>query len=341
MNLIKVNHPIEQPNLDRKMHRKVRKCKHRLMSLSNLISILIIVLSTGWCISVCRATDHHNSYYFEVIENTIENRLVGQVNLIGTPNSVYRFGKTVPEFRLDSANGRIYTTKHALDRERQQFYNLIILSNQPTSVNPIQVKIKVIDENDNKPFWLNEDVNRQISFSETAPIGSKVILDTAIDLDEDLLRYELVHCIDLEQCSCVNSADTVNSDTVNSDIVNNDTVNSDKSTVHRPIKPFKLNFNDKNSILNLELNERLDRELISSYTCKLCVFDLKNQSNSVYLNIKVLDVNDCAPAFDRSNYSTTLNHNLKKDDLIIQVRVDFRAFHHHFQLDTLQYLLNC
>ena len=150
-----------------RMHRKVRKCKCFLVG-------LVVLLSSGL---LCRAdvlagrpsvrsnpksnplnepltsklpksdeqnSQTPNSYYFEVKENTVADQLVGTVHLPSGP--LYRFGnsQSAPEFHLDSATGRITTTRHPLDRERQQFYNLIILSSQPTTANPIQVKIRVL-----------------------------------------------------------------------------------------------------------------------------------------------------------------------------------------------------
>jgi len=309
-NKIEINQLHKPSSRECRMHRKVRKCKY--LCKFNLMSLIVlpIVLSM---ISICRASSstsltevnneihRNNSYYFEVNENTIDNQLIGEVSLV--PNNGYRLGNSVPEFRFDSTTGQIYTTKINLDRERQQYYNLILLSNQPTK-NPIQVKIKLRDVNDNYPNWQSNDIiNRQIS--ENAPIGTKMILDSAQDADEDLLRYELIYCSDdqTDQCTCDKS--DLNS------------VNSVKN-VNNIYRPFKLNFNVNNSILNLELNERLDRELISSYNCKLCVFDLMNQSNSRDLHIEIFDEND-PPSFSSANYSTTVNHNLKKDDLILTV----------------------
>lgn len=304
-----------------KMHRKVRKCKFLFKSLLVYSLMIMFMIDCGQCIgdelinqNSNQFSSHNNSYYFEVEENTRENQFVGQVSL--ADEFTYRFGQLTPEFRLDSSTGKIFTTASKLDRERKQFYYLIVLSSSPAVNPPIQVKIQVLDQNDNSPFWTNS-LTREISFSESAPIGSKHILDTAIDLDkEDELRYELVYCSKSDgeqQCSC----DQQNQ---HSNVLKH--VNSDYNDVNNVLnvnRPFKLNFNNRNSILNLELDKRLDRELISNYNCKLCAFDLKNQSSFVHLHIVVLDVNDNAPVLDRSNYSVSLNHNLKKDDLILTV----------------------
>lgn len=292
-----------------------------------------------------------NSYYFEVKENTIDNQLVGTVHLPSGP--VYRFGnsQSTPEFRLDSSTGRIYTTSHRLDRERQPFYNLIILSSLPTTANPIQVKIRLLDENDNLPFFLNQSPTRQIAFSETAPVGSKVLLDSAVDLDEDELRYELLYCSPLEQCSCLPSSSSssplndVNSDVDRNNNVNRNNVdkNVDRNNVDNGVdrnnlnsanqsKPFKLNFNQKSSILNLELNRRLDSELQANYVCKLCVFDLANQSNALTLNITVFKHHSqhSPPVFKQSNHSVTLNHNLSSTDNLHVPEIKLLYFNHRF-----------
>ena len=296
------------------------KCKY-LMS-------LIFILSS----SVCKAEfndqfNQTNSFHFEIKENTIENQLIGSVHLVKGLNYRFANSQLTPEFKLD-ANGNIFTTKFRLDRERQQYYDLIILNKELPTTNPIQVKIVVKDENDNLPYFSNAGEGKQLAFSESAPIGSKIILDTASDLDdEDELRYELIYCVDEQRCACVahqnlvnlnnNVNKNVNSLSVNSKPANNSSDN-DKVTFNRP---FKLNFNQTNSIplLNLELIERLDRESIASYNCKLCVFDLQNQSNHLNLHIKISDINDNQPLFGQSNYTITLNHNLKKGDLILSV----------------------
>lgn len=164
------------PHQSIRMHRKVRKCKCFLVSLVILLSSGLLCRADLSHLPSVRSNQNSNeinnrltedplisklpksqsgneqnspnqtpnSYYFEVKENTIADQLVGIVHLPVGP--LYRFGngQSVPEFHLDSATGRITTTKHPLDRERQQFYNLIILSSLPTTANPIQVKIRVL-----------------------------------------------------------------------------------------------------------------------------------------------------------------------------------------------------
>lgn len=229
-----------------------------------------------------------DTYHYEIKENSGPQTYVGKIKT--KPGFTYHFNDDPIEFNLDPDTGVILTTDVPVDRESRSVYNLVILSSSPTY--PIEVIIHVLDVNDNWPFW-PAYINANISFSESAPIGTKVIIDNAIDLDSGTLQYRIESVSDL----LVNSAYLTAS-----------------------ALPFKLNYNSSTSFLHLEVAEKLDREVQSNYLVNLTAFDEDNQFSSAIFNIRVLDSNDNPPIFDHSDYSVSLNESMGKDVSILQVR---------------------
>ncbi|KAJ6221453.1 hypothetical protein RDWZM_007265 [Blomia tropicalis] len=231
--------------------------------------------------------DHHqevtDSFYFELKENSPSQTYIGKIAT--KPGFTYRFNDDPVEFHLDPSTGVITTTDVAVDRESKDSYNLVILSSSPTY--PIEVRIRIIDVNDNAPWW-PATIQTNVSFSESAPVGTKVIIDNAIDLDSGLLSY---------------SIDPVND-----------------GSLYSSVLPFKLNFNSSTSFLHLEVCSKLDRELQSNYLVNITAIDEDQHSSFAIFNIRILDSNDNPPIFDHSDYSVSLNESTGKDVTILQVR---------------------
>lgn len=96
------------------------------------------------------------------------------------PGFTYRFNEPPREFTLDPISGEIRTNV-ILDREtlKNDRYDLVVLSSQPTY--PIEVRILVMDVNDNSPEFPESSI--AVSFSESAVAGTRLLLDAATDKD--------------------------------------------------------------------------------------------------------------------------------------------------------------
>lgn len=231
-----------------------------------------------------------DTLYFEIKENSPPQTYVGRISTkIGF---TYRFNDEPLEFHLNPETGVIVTTDVPTDREIKSLYNFVILSSSPTY--PIQVKIRVLDVNDNVPYWPNY-INTNLTFSESAPIGTRVILDNAIDLDEGDLQYKIDYVSDSTLLS--NNLDDSNIDL-----------------------PFKLNYNASTQFLYLEVSSKLDREIQSSYILNITAYDEDFQSSSSLFNVKIFDSNDNPPIFDHSDYVVSINESIGKDVSILQVQ---------------------
>ncbi|KFB39729.1 AGAP007924-PA-like protein [Anopheles sinensis] len=115
---------------------------------------------------------------FNLYENEPKGTVVGYIPT--KPGFTYRFNEPPREFLLDSNTGEIKTNA-VLDREglRNDRYDLVILSSQPTY--PIEVRITVLDVNDNAPEFPEPTI--AVSFSESAITGTRLLLDAATDRD--------------------------------------------------------------------------------------------------------------------------------------------------------------
>ena len=220
-------------------------------SFYRLAVILILIIFTFH-----QTSAFSDSFYFEVKENSPALTYVGKIST--KPGFTYRFNDDPVEFELDPKTGIILTTDVSVDRESKDMYNLVILSSSPTY--PIEIRIRVLDVNDNVPFWPSS-INTNISFSESAPVGTKVIIDNAIDQDSGMLK----------------------SDALNGPSLSNNFL------------PFKLNHNSSTSFLHLEVASKLDRELQSNYLVNITATDYANQSSFAIFNIAILDSNDNPP----------------------------------------------
>ncbi|KAG5892983.1 hypothetical protein JTB14_031834 [Gonioctena quinquepunctata] len=200
----------------------------------------------------------------------------------------YRFNEPPKEFLLDANTGEIVTNV-VLDREslKNDRCDLVILSSQPTY--PIEVRIVVVDINDNAPEFPEPSIG--VSFSESASAGTRLLLDAAADKDIG-----------------VNGV----SDDYRIIAGNKD----DK---------FKLvvtpNPTGETSYLHLETTGKLDRETLGYYDLNISARDGGEPSKYGYLqvNVTILDVNDNPPIFDHSDYIVSLNESVPPGTPVLQV----------------------
>lgn len=224
---------------------------------------------------------------FEIEEGQPPGTVVGTIPT--KPNFTYRFNEKPPEFLLNGTTGVITTTME-IDREMlsTERFDLVILSSQPTY--PLEVRIVILDINDNSPYFPEPSID--VSFSESANIGTRVILDTATDRDVGI----------------------------------NDVTTDYKIISGNDDGKFRLvvttNPSGEKPYLNLETTGRLDREIKSFYQLNISAQDGGNPPRFGYLlvNITVLDVNDNPPIFDHSDYSVSLNESVPPGTNVLQVR---------------------
>lgn len=210
----------------------------------------------------------------EVKEGEPKGTLVGLIPV--KPDFTYRFNEPPQEFVLDPETGKIRTAK-VLDREAlsSDRFDLVVLSSQPTY--PIEVRILVLDVNDNDPEF--PEPNIAVSFSESAVAGTKLLLDAATDRDTPengvLDDYYIV----------------------------------DGNTDGKFRLEVTGNPTGETSYLHLETTGKLDREQVEFYSLNICARDRGRPPRLGYLlvNVTILDVNDNPPVFQQSDYVVALN----------------------------------
>ncbi|EZA55620.1 Cadherin-related tumor suppressor [Ooceraea biroi] len=210
----------------------------------------------------------------EVRESEPKGTLVGTIPI--KPDFTYRFNEPSQEFLLDPETGEIRTAK-VLDRETlsSDRFDLVVLSSLPTY--PIEVRILVLDINDNDPEF--PEANIAVSFSESAVAGTKLLLDSATDRDTPengvLDDYFIV----------------------------------DGNADGKFRLEVTANPTSETSYLHLETTGKLDREQVEFYSLNICVRDRGRPPRLGYLlvNVTVLDVNDNPPVFQQSDYVVALN----------------------------------
>ncbi|XP_059423900.1 cadherin-17-like [Carassius carassius] len=185
------------------------------------------------------------------------------------PTALYRL---VQKERLSfpftiNEDGEIYVTA-PLDREEKEMYTLVVLAEDGQGVElekPMEIHVEVEDVNDNRPVC-DEAV---FEVQENEPIGNQIGVLPAHDSDkEDTLNSFLVYTL-LRQ---------------------------------KPAKPFDRMFTIDNGEIKLA-NKNLQRKVVSQYELTI------NVTDGVYTTeckaiIKVIDINNEIPVFEKKNYGT-------------------------------------
>lgn len=220
----------------------------------------------------------------EIHENEPRGTVVGYI-----PTKVgftYRFNEPPREFVLDANTGEIKTNT-VLDREQRDRYDLVVLSSQPTY--PIEVRINVVDTNDNHPEF--PDASIAVSISENSEPGTRLLLDAATDKD-------------------------IGTNGISDDyrIVSGNHDNKFRLAVTK-------NPSGDVTYLHLETTGKLDRETRGIYTLNISARDDAKPPKFGYVqvNVTVLDVNDSPPIFDHSDYIVSLNESVVPGTSVLQV----------------------
>uniref|UniRef100_A0ABD2XEJ9 Cadherin domain-containing protein n=1 Tax=Trichogramma kaykai TaxID=54128 RepID=A0ABD2XEJ9_9HYME len=238
----------------------------------------------------------------QVKEGEPVGTLVGRIPVM--PGFSYRFNEQPREFGLDPLSGDIRTAV-VLDREAlaADRFDLVVLSSQPTY--PIEVRILVLDVNDNSPEFPEPSIG--VRFSESSVVGTKSLLDLATDRDSPANGvgddYSIVSGnVDDKFRLLVTGSAAANADNVES-------VDAAAATY-----------------LHLETTGKLDREQVEHYHLNVCARDRGRppRVGCLQVNVTVLDVNDNAPQFQQADYVARLNESAPVGSHVLRVHATDR-----------------
>jgi protocadherin Fat 4 len=177
-------------------------------------------------------------------------------------------------FSLEPLSGKL-RVHGPLDREKIASYRIVIQATdqgEPAQSSTMVLTVKVKDENDNDPKFITSNLNAKVIENEV--IGKSVLKLTATDLDiglNSMVRYFI--------------------------------------TAGDPNQDFKID--EYTGILRV--NKKLDYERINNY--KLTVQAEDSGSDTRYdtaqVAIRILDINDCSPAFVDAPYIAFVRENMK------------------------------
>lgn len=222
----------------------------------------------------------------EIKEGQPKGTFIGKIPT--KPGFTYRFNEPPNEFSMDPNTGEIRTNA-ILDREslKNDRYDLVVLSSQPTY--PIEVRILVLDINDNPPEFPEPSIT--VSFSESAAAGTRLLLDAATDKDTGINGVSDDYRI----------------------IAGN---KDDKFRLALTVNPT-----GETSYLHLETTGKLDRETQGFYYLNISARDggIPPRIGYLQVNVTILDVNDNPPIFDHSDYIVSLNESVPPGTPVLQV----------------------
>ncbi|XP_030047622.1 protocadherin Fat 4 [Microcaecilia unicolor] len=224
---------------------------------------------------------------FQVLEEQPPGTYVGT---IGTrPGFTYRLSEQHALFTINASTGAI-RTRATIDRERlpSDALDLLVLSSAPTY--PTEVRVAVLDLNDNAPVF--PDASVLVTFREDAAAGRQVLLDTATDADAgangvDHRSYRLARG------------------------------NQDG----RFGLDVTLNPSGQGAFLHLVSRGGLDRERAACYELLLEVEDggEPRLRGRLRVNVTVTDANDNAPVFERAQYRALLAEDAAPGSSVLRV----------------------
>ncbi|KAH0618134.1 hypothetical protein JD844_017120 [Phrynosoma platyrhinos] len=218
-------------------------------------------------------------YLVNLRENTPNGSLV--VQLKATDRDAGSYGqitygfRNIPErtrqkFNLDSKNGKI-TIKEALDFEETEKYLVAVEARDGGGlVAHSNVEIKLLDENDNTPEVILVSLSSPVS--EDSAVGTLVALINIKDRDSG----------DNGEITC-HLKDTL---------------------------PFKV-LSTTNNLYKLLIDGPLDRERIPEYNITITATDKGTPplSTEKTISLKISDINDNPPAFEKSSYTAFVPEN--------------------------------
>uniref|UniRef100_A0AAV2JPA8 Cadherin domain-containing protein n=1 Tax=Knipowitschia caucasica TaxID=637954 RepID=A0AAV2JPA8_KNICA len=193
-------------------------------------------------------------------------------------------------FTMDKFSGILYVTQ-PLDREAKANYTFLahaVAAGSGQAEKPMDIKVIVIDMNDNKPIFTQNTYIGEVA--ESSPINFDILQVTAKDADEEdnynsLIKYKIIN--------------------------------------QEPKSPSNDMFaiNPVNGVIRVNAGG-LDREKNPKYTVEVQAADL--DGNGLTGNAKVIltvtDSNDNAPVYTQTQFTSSIPEN-KKDAVVVKMQV--------------------
>ncbi|XP_062835558.1 protocadherin gamma-B1 isoform X30 [Anolis carolinensis] len=229
-------------------------------------------------------------YTVNLKENTPRGSLVVQVKATdkdaGSNGQVTYNFRNIPErarqkFSLDSKDGKI-TIKEALDFEESERYLVAVEARDGGGLaTHSKVEIKVLDENDNAPEVVLASLSSPIP--EDSATGTLVALINIKDRDSG--------------------------------------ANGEITCYLKDILPFKV-VSTPNNFFKLFTDGLLDRERTPEYNVTIIATDkgTPTLSTEKIISLKISDINDNSPTFEKSSYTVFVQENNPSGSSIFQVR---------------------
>uniref|UniRef100_A0A672FSW6 Cadherin-1 n=1 Tax=Salarias fasciatus TaxID=181472 RepID=A0A672FSW6_SALFA len=192
-------------------------------------------------------------------------------------------------FTMDRTTGNLYLTQ-SLDREKQDKYVFqahAVAEGSGNAEEPMNITVIVIDQNDNKPIFVNQTFKGEVA--EASPIGT-VIAVKAEDIDQP---------------------NTDNSDLRYTILSQDPQQPSDSVFVINPVTGV------------IRVNAvGLDREKYPQYTLEVQAADMMGEglTGTAKVILKVTDSNDNAPVFSQPSYTASVAEN-KADAHLVTMSV--------------------
>lgn len=240
----------------------------------------------------------------EIYENIHIGSFVKHLDVRSTSSVLFEIinGNVNDVFFINPSTG-IITTKDDVDYERNNFFNLTIrATNMAAMEAQCNIIIQVLDVNDNNPFF--EGVIYRGEISEAAAIGSLVMLseNSTMKFNETVPLVIKARDMDSGQNALLHY-----------DIVE-----------YLPRKFFHID-SSSGAIKNIFI---LDHEKIPFFTFNVKVSDLGkprlSSTTTARVEIKIINVNDCAPTFLQKDYNVTLLLPTYENVVVVQVNATDR-----------------
>jgi protocadherin Fat 1/2/3 len=230
----------------------------------------------------------------EIYENIAMGSFVKHLDVRSTSSVLFEIinGNVNDVFFINPSTG-IITTKDDVDYERNNFFNLTIRATNMAAMEALcNVIIQVLDVNDNHPFFENSIYRGEIS--EAAPIGSLVTLsENNVPSSSSTTSSVLNETIPL--VIKARDLDSGHNALLHYDIVE-----------YLPRKYFHID-SSSGAIKNIFI---LDHEKIPFFSFNVKVSDLGkprlSSTTTARVEIKIININDCAPTFLHKEYNVTL-----------------------------------
>lgn len=234
----------------------------------------------------------------EIYENLPIGSFVKHLEVRSTSSVLFEIvnGNQGDVFFINPSTG-IVTTKDDVDYEKNNFFNLTIrATNMASKETTCNLIIQVLDKNDNNPLFEHSLYRGEIS--ESAPIGSLVTLsENGTVLNETIPLVIKARDNDSGQNALLHF-----------DIIE-----------YLPRKYFHID-SSSGAIKNIFI---LDYEKIPFYSFNVKVSDLGKPRltslTTARVEIKIINVNDCAPTFKQKEYNVTLLLPTYENVAVIQV----------------------